>query len=124
MPDNRINNIRPGSIGPATIPTQSRPLQQGGSFAEALQQQQLALKVSAHAQTRMQSRDISLNQNQWKRVEDGVQKAADKGARESLVLMDDVALVVSVRNRTVITAVDKASLKDNVFTNIDSAVIV
>ena len=52
-----------------------------------------------------------------------VQKAAAKGARESLVLMDDIALVVSIRNRTVITAVDGQSLKDNVFTNIDSAII-
>jgi flagellar operon protein len=53
-----------------------------------------------------------------------VDRAAAKGARESLVMMDDVALVVSVKNRTVITAVDRAHLKDNVFTNIDSAVIV
>ena len=49
-------------------------------------------------------------------------RAAQKGARESLVLLDDVALVVSIKNRTVITAVDAANLKENVFTNIDSAV--
>ena len=54
----------------------------------------------------------------------GVDRAAAKGAKESLVMIDDVALVVSVKNRTVITAVDKAQLKENVFTNIDSAVIV
>ena len=51
-------------------------------------------------------------------------KAAAKGARSSLLVMKDVALIVSVTNRTVITAVDGSSLKDNVFTNIDSAVIV
>lgn len=54
----------------------------------------------------------------------GVEKAAAKGAKESLVLVDNAALVVSIKNRTVITAVDKDSLKDNVFTNIDSAVVV
>ena len=53
-----------------------------------------------------------------------LRKAAAKGAKESLVMVDNVALVVSVKNRTVITAVDQANLKDNVFTNIDSAVIV
>ena len=52
----------------------------------------------------------------------GVNKAAEKGARDSPVMVDDIALVVSVKSRTVITALDKASLKDNVFTNIDSGV--
>ena len=81
------------------------------------------LKVSAHAKTRLQSRDLQLDQAAWERVMDGVDKAALKGARETLVMVDDVALVVSVKNRTVITAVDKDRLKENVFTNIDSAVI-
>ncbi len=82
------------------------------------------LKVSGHAQTRLQSRNIELDAQAWDRVLQGVEKADAKGARESLVLIDDVALVVSVKNRTVITAVDKEQLKDNVFTNIDSAVVV
>lgn len=82
------------------------------------------LKVSNHAKTRLESRDIQLDGAQWQRVLDGVEKAAQKGAKESLVMLDDVALVVSVRNRTVITAVDQQHLKENVFTNIDSAVIV
>jgi flagellar operon protein len=91
------------------------------AFQAILQDQ---LKVSGHAATRIQSRNIDLDGAQWKRVLDGVQKAADKGSKESLVMVDDVALVVSVKNRTVITAVDQAGLKDQVFTNIDSAVIV
>ena len=82
------------------------------------------LKVSSHAQTRLQSRNIELDAAAWNRVMSGVERAAAKGAKESLVLVDDAALVVSIKNRTVITAVDKASLKDNVFTNIDSAVVV
>jgi len=82
------------------------------------------LKVSSHAQTRLQSRDIQLDAAKWERVMQGVERAAQKGAKESLVMVDDVALVVSVRNRTVITAVDQQHLKENVFTNIDSAVIV
>jgi len=82
------------------------------------------LKVSGHAQTRLQSRNIELDAAAWDRVMKGVDMAAAKGAKESLVLVDDAALVVSIKNRTVITAVDKASLKENVFTNIDSAVVV
>ena len=93
----------------------------GAAFADLLQDQ---LKVSGHAKTRMESRNIQLSQNEWNRVLGGVQKASAKGAKESLVLVDNVALLVSVKNRTVITAVDKDSLKENVFTNIDSAVIV
>ena len=91
------------------------------SFAALLDDR---LKVSGHAQTRLQSRNIDMNRDQWERVIGGVEKAAQKGAKESLVLLDEVALVVSVKNRTVITAVEKEKLKENVFTNIDSAVIV
>ena len=57
------------------------------------------------------------------RLNGAVQRAAGKGSRDALVLMDDLAMVVSITNRTVVTVVDKESLKQNVFTNIDSAVI-
>jgi len=83
-----------------------------------------SLKVSAHAQTRLKSRNIEMGAEEWGRIQNGIERAAQKGARESLVMIDDIALVVSIKNRTVITAVDKGNLKDNVFTNIDSAVIV
>lgn len=107
----RQRAIQPGSPSPA----------QANEFAALLQDK---LRISGHAQTRLQSRNIELGRAEWARVMEGVDKAAQKGARESLVMIDDVALVVSVKNRTVITAVDKAQLKENVFTNIDSAVIV
>ena len=92
-----------------------------GEFNDVLKSQ---LKVSGHAQTRLSSRNIKLGDADWGRVIKGIDMAASKGAKDSLVMLDDIALVVSVKNRTVITAVDKAQLKDNVFTNIDSAVIV
>ncbi|MFQ3587762.1 MAG: TIGR02530 family flagellar biosynthesis protein [Fimbriimonadaceae bacterium] len=109
-------------VGPSPAPARPDVGRAGGPDFQALLQDRL--KVSGHAQTRLQSRNIDLQKEQWDRVMDGVDRAAAKGAKESLVLIDDVALVVSVRNRTVITAVDQASLKENVFTNIDSAVIV
>jgi flagellar operon protein len=109
-------------LPPAAPQTQQTGRTQDTGFAQALQQEQL--KLSGHAQTRLRGRNIGLTSEDWNRVSNGVGLAAAKGSRESLILLDDVALVVSVRNRTVITAVDKDNLKENVFTNIDSAVIV
>jgi len=83
-----------------------------------------ALKFSAHAKERLSLRNISLSPEELARITDAVNKAAAKGARQSLLVMDHSAFVVSVTNRTVITALDGNSMKENVFTNIDSAVIV
>jgi flagellar operon protein len=122
--DNRIQNPQIADLiqtRTKSTPPQRTSVQQGPDFGSILKDQ---LKVSGHAQTRLQSRNINLGNEEWDRVLDGVNRAAAKGAKESLVMLDDIALVVSVKNRTVITAVDKAHLKENVFTNIDSAVIV
>jgi flagellar operon protein len=83
----------------------------------------MPLKFSAHAEQRMRDRNIRLSDVELARLRDAVDRARAKGARESLVMMDNAAFVVSVRNQTVITAVDRESMKQNVFTNIDSAVI-
>jgi flagellar operon protein len=95
-------------------------------FNEILQSQLTSLgdvKFSRHAQERILQRKINLKHNHLLRLQDAVKKAQVKGARESLVLLDDLAFVVSVKNNTVITAVDGNSRKGNVFTNIDSAII-
>ena len=118
--NNQISELLRGQVTPT--PTKA-PVDttKGADFAAVLQDR---LKVSGHAQTRLQSRNIDLSKDQWDRVVSGVDQAAAKGSKESLVMVDNAALVVSVKNRTVITAVDQAQLKNNVFTNIDSAVIV
>ena len=94
------------------------------TFGQILENQLKEIKFSQHAKERLQTRNIQFGQAELAKLSSAVDKAALKGSRDSLVLMDNLALVVSVKNRTVITAVDSASLKDNVFTNIDSAVIV
>jgi flagellar operon protein len=122
--DQKITNPKIQQL--VQTPVAPRPqtkAQPGSGFADILQSQ-LDVKVSGHAQTRLQSRNIELNREDWERVRSGIEKAAEKGSRESLVMIDDVALVVSVKNRTVITAVAREQLRDNVFTNIDSAVFV
>jgi flagellar operon protein len=97
----------------------------GASFAETLKAAGGAppLQFSRHALARLQRRGIELDQTTLGRLSEGVGRAAGKGSRDSLVLVDGTAFVVSVSNRTVITAVGSEHMKDNVFTNIDSAVI-
>jgi flagellar operon protein len=124
--------VPPGGLGapaaPASAPAGGKgaaPTPGGQSFADALEQADGAqsLEFSRHALARVQRRGIELDAGKLSRLADGVDRAAAKGSRDSLVLVDGTAFVVSVSNRTVITAVGPEHMKDNVFTNIDSAVI-
>lgn len=81
------------------------------------------VKFSAHAVTRMEQRNIDMSQQDNQRLNNAVDLADKKGSKDSLVLIDDYALIVSVKNRTVVTAMDKEQLKDNVITKIDSTVL-
>ncbi len=92
------------------------------SFREILERQQL--KFSSHAQQRLQQRGIELMPDQLNRIASAVEQAAAKGAKDSLVLFRDIAMIVSVPNRTVVTAMDGNSMREHVFTQIDSAVVV
>jgi flagellar operon protein len=94
------------------------------SFANLLNEEIAGVKFSQHALDRMQSRSLNFSNDDLLKLNEAVEKIAQKGAKESLVYMNDVALVVSVTNKTVITAMDGKSAKDNIFTNIDSAVII
>lgn len=96
------------------------------SFQNVLQQQMFQsqqVKFSKHASTRLDSRQINLSDEQMQRLNSGVDKAMAKGIKESLMLMDNIAMVVNVENRTVVTALDHSEATDHVFTNIDGAVV-
>lgn len=82
------------------------------------------LKFSAHALNRIKDRSISMGGDLMSRLEKAVDTAAQKGAKESLILSDDAAFIVSVKNKTVITVVDRHNMSGNVFTNIDSTVVI
>ncbi|NCN28581.1 flagellar protein [bacterium] len=82
------------------------------------------LKFSNHARKRLESRGIELSSDDVMKLQDAVKRAQDKGSKESLILSDKGAFVVSVKNGTVITAVDKGSMKENIFTNIDSTIMI
>jgi flagellar operon protein len=116
----------PGAGKPADAARAAQPgAAPGQSFSDALSKAGAAesLQFSRHALARVQRRGIELDQATLGRLSEGVGRAASKGSRDSLVLVDGTAFVVSVSNRTVITAVGSEHMKDNVFTNIDSAVI-
>jgi flagellar operon protein len=80
------------------------------------------VEFSKHARQRMITRDIKVSETQLNKLKNAVEKAENKGAKDSLIMVDKVAYVVSVENKTVITAMDNKNVKENVFTNIDSAV--
>ena len=126
-----IQRPNPGGDGVRTGDTGTRP-SEGEPFDVLLREQLLqsapapvspGVRFSTHAQQRLQQRDITLGDDAVAKISDAVDRAQQKGSKESLVLLDDMAFVVSVKNRVVITAVDQPSMKQNVFTNIDSVVI-
>ena len=122
--------IIPQPMSPTRPQSPARNRQPGspsgvGNFDQLLQNKidSGGVKFSKHATDRMQSRGINFSSNQMQRLESAVSQVNAKGGRESLVMLDNTALVVSVKNDTVVTVVDREQLKNNVFTNIDSAVI-
>ncbi len=100
----------------------------GLSFQEIFKQKQdvadsFELKFSKHAAMRLEDRKISLSEEQNVRLENGVLKAKEKGIQESLVIVDSLAFIVNVPNKTVVTALDQNESDNKIFTNIDGAVI-
>jgi flagellar operon protein len=97
----------------------------GPAFAEVLQKAASTepLRFSRHALERVQRRGIPLDPTTLTRLQEGVGRAAGKGSRDSVVLVDGTAFVVAVGSRTVVTAVGAEHMREQVFTNIDSAVI-
>ena len=123
--------VNPALVPPvgATAPVAPRPVaapaspSQGPSFAEVLKQRTDGVQFSGHALERVQRRGIDTSPQTLARLDGAVQRAAAKGSRDAVVLLDGSAFVVSVKNKTVITAVDAQSMREHVFTNIDSAVL-
>ncbi len=127
MSDTTINGVQVPFIPARGVDgLKERPpvgVPQEGAFESILQKELKDLKFSKHAQDRLASRNIQLSGDDLSTLGKAVSKAGEKGSQDSLVLLRDMAFIVSVKNRTVVTAMDAEQVKDNVFTNIDSAVI-
>lgn len=112
-----------------TVGTEKGKEDPGVSFQDILAQKSLdaasktPLKFSKHASNRLADRNIELTVDQMERLAEGTQKAGVKGIRDSLVMVDNLAFIVNVPNGTVVTAMDQNQADENIFTNIDGAVI-
>lgn len=121
-----VGPVRPVSSSNQAGKTSAVP----GQFQDAVRQASQAktsdvnVTVSAHASQRLLQRGVMLDQQDMRKISDAMDQAQAKGAKESLFLMRDLALIVSVENRTVITALQGQQAKENVFTQIDSAVLI
>lgn len=105
------------------------PVSEEVSFGDILKKKQSVdessiLKFSKHASMRLQSRNIELSTEQKERLETAAEKAEAKGMRESLVIVDSYSFIVNVPNKTVVTAMDQTESEENIYTNIDGAVII
>jgi flagellar operon protein len=125
LPPGIAGPAHPAAVPPAAPPS-ARPVDApvaGPSFASVLERQTRGVTFSRHALQRLERRGIAVPEQTLARLSEGVDRAAGKGSRASAVFVDGTAFVVSVPNRTVVTAVDPAHMRAQVFTNIDSAVI-
>ena len=137
MANKNVNMLIPNVTklpGQKKVDQSNRLPKQGGNseFSEILKQQGAqakqpmhgGLNVSGHAAQRLQERSIDFNGDEFMKVKDAMSKLKDKGAKQSLVVTDKAAYIVDVKNNKLVTAVDKGSMNENVFTKIDSTLFV
>lgn len=124
---NQISVTTGSPISTGNVTQPNLPEENGTSFAEALQkkiEEKQGVEFTKHAMQRLSERSIDITEgNTLERLNKGVEIAADKGSSETLVLVDRNAFVVSVKNNKVITTIPQEELQGNIFTNIDSTVI-
>ena len=127
MADSYVNGVRVPFLPVCGVDGFKAPqppdLQKDRVFDRVLQEELRGLIFSRHAQERLEARKIRLSETDMTELQQAVTRAEEKGGKDSLVLLRDMAFIVSVKNRTVVTAMDSEHLKENVFTNIDSAVV-
>ncbi|WP_082195258.1 TIGR02530 family flagellar biosynthesis protein [Bacillus andreraoultii] len=106
---------------------QAEQIKTNQSFASHLQesvQEQTNLTISKHAKLRLAEREINISSDDWKKIDEKLNQARKMGVNESLVLLDQAALIVSAKNNTVITAMDRTEASSQIFTNINGTIII
>lgn len=119
--DHRIHQVTGQQLLDLNKSTQQTKLT-NQDFKAVLQQEQ-ALKMSKHASRRLNERDISISDRQWTKLSEKVDEADRKGIANSLVLMDDMALIVNAQNKTIVTAMNLQEAQDRIFTNINGTIL-
>lgn len=105
---------------PTSIPPKHHKAQV--PFKEVLTNQE-PLKLSKHATERLQKRNIHISEALWQKVGEKVQEARSKGVTDSLVVLNNATLLVSAKNNTVVTALDRNEVDSRIFTNINGAIL-
>lgn len=116
-----IDEMRHRMTGNVAQTAEKKTEDSGKSFDRVLYDTADRIKFSKHAAKRLEMRNISITEEQKARLEDAAEQAMEKGMTESLVMVDNLAFIVNVRNKTVVTAVNDTG--NAVFTNIDGAII-
>lgn len=122
----RVIDGRPYPVEiPAQIGRSDAETGKSRGFGDILREEisKSGITISKHAFERLESRNIKLDGIDLGKLKDAMDRIGQKGGCESLILYKDTAFIASIKNRTIITAVDRESSKENVFTNIDSAVV-
>lgn len=123
-----INELQDQYLSKQPVKNGDRTSDRGLTFEEIWKEKtgqlEEGLRFSKHAANRLADRSITLSDSQLDRLTEGARKAGEKGIRESLVMVDQLAFIVNVPNQTVITAMEQSQTDENIFTNIDGAVIV
>ncbi|NQD66829.1 flagellar protein [Bacillus haikouensis] len=112
-------NVRPKAIHAVSKP--------GDSFAAQLNtaiHRSTDMQISKHAKVRMEQRGISISPQVWEKIGEKISEAKSKGVQESLIILNDAALIVSAKNRTVITAMDRQEATSQIFTNINGTILI
>jgi flagellar operon protein len=120
---NSIRGIGLQGTGTSGYASQAARNSAGPSFADVLREKTGEVKFSAHAQSRVKSRNIPVTPQMMDKLQSAVNTAQAKGSNNSLVLFPNAAFIVNIPNRTVVTAMDGVNSRENIFTNIDSTVI-
>lgn len=122
-----LEQVQSQYLGTKPVQHKEASAQEGYSFQEILEKKSnpfQEVRFSKHASNRLSTRNIELTDTQMERLEEGTRKAKAKGIRDSLVLVDSLAFIVNVPSSTVVTAMEQSEAQENIFTNIDGAVII
>ncbi|AWI12155.1 TIGR02530 family flagellar biosynthesis protein [Caldifermentibacillus hisashii] len=123
----QIRNTFIPPIGIQKLNTENKSRTTNTNFADHLQEaikNDTNLTISKHAKTRIEQRNIEISSEDWKKISEKVTEAKQMGVNESLVLLDHAALIVSAKNQTVITAMDRSETNSQIFTNINGTIII
>lgn len=126
MDKSSFRPIQSQLVNNGQIPVKKSTHLNGNPFSLHLQQaiqENNKLTISKHAKERLQQRDIQISDNRWEQIENKVNEAKRLGVKDSLVLLDNAALIVSAKNNTVITAMNRQEAMAQIFTNINGTIV-